>query len=58
MLESHVKSLIRIEIAEMGLRPVFNNDGSNVFHFTYEDDNEFITFELFNRKNACIGKST
>lgn len=53
-LESHMM----VGIADMGTEPEFHDDGSNVFHFQYENDNEFVTFELFNRNNASIGKST
>lgn len=42
---------------DMGQNPVFENDGTNVFHFDYENENEFITLELFNRNLNCIGKS-
>lgn len=44
-------------VEDMGQNPVWDEDGSNVFHFVFKDRSGFITLELFNRNNECIGVS-
>lgn len=44
-------------VIEMGRNPAWENDGTNVFHFDFEDNDGHITVELFNRNNFSIGAS-
>lgn len=44
-------------VEDMGQNPVFTGDGTNVCHFVYDNEAEFITIELFNRNHTCIGIS-
>lgn len=44
-------------VEEMGRNPAWENDGTNVFHFDFEDNDGHITVELFNRNNFSIGAS-
>ncbi|KAG0577046.1 hypothetical protein KC19_5G127200 [Ceratodon purpureus] len=45
------------KVEDLGQNPVWEKDGTNVFHFDFKDESEFVTLELFNRNNASIGVS-
>jgi hypothetical protein len=59
MSEIHVPcdDMFRLGNTDMGQNPVWDEDGSNVFHFVFKDRSGFITLELFNRNNESIGVS-
>jgi len=48
---------LAIGIGNVEFHLMWDNDGTNVFHFAYEDNSEDITLELFSRDHILIGIS-